>query len=252
MPNALVRPPAASYSRLSLTRDAVPQPVDLDLALAQHARYVDALRACGAEVTALPPEPDYPDSCFTQDPAFVFDGRMIVCRLGAGSRQGEEKPVLAFFDGSSRQCHRITPPGTIEGGDVLVTEDRLFVGLSSRTNLEAVRQLSQWTDRPVVPVPVPNAFLHLLTGCSYLGDGRLLTTSAVAALPEMRGFEKLVVPDGEEWASNALAFGRKVVIADGFPRTAEVLGKAGFELYPVPISEYQKRDGSITCLSMVY
>lgn len=252
MPNAIVRPPAPSYTALALTRDTQPDPVDFPLALHQHAKYVAALQTCGLAVKALEPEARFPDSCFMQDPAFVFDHTLVIANLGAESRKGEELPVIELFAGSSIRCQRIHPPATIEGGDVLVTEDKLFVGQSTRTNAEAVRQLRQWTDRPIVPVPVPDAYLHLLTGCSYLGQGRLLATASVAALPELREFEKLVVPAEEEWASNTLTVGQQVILPDGFPRTAEMLAKAGFDLHPVPISEFEKRDGSITCLSLVY
>lgn len=248
---ALVRPPPDSYAH-ALTRDADPRPVDLTLALQQHAAYAAALRRVGLAVTELPPDPNYPDSCFVQDPAFMLDGILVVARPGAESRRREARALVAALAPLEFPKYSLVPPGALEGGDVLVTEGKLFVGLSTRTNLEAVEQLRTVFSRPVVAVPVPERYLHLLTGCSYLGAGRLLAAAACAALPELSGFEILVVPESEAAAANVLALGADVIVPDGYPRTAELLSCAGFTIHPVPIGEFEKRDGGVTCLSLLY
>lgn len=248
---AIVRPPPASYAR-ALTREADPRPVDLDVALRQHAEYVAALRAMGVGVTELPPDERFPDSCFVQDPAFVLDTILVVGRAAEPSRRHEEKDLVKALEPAEFAVFRMTRPATLDGGDVLVTEDRLYVGLSGRTNQQAVELLEMVFSRPVVPVCVPPQFLHLLTGCSYLGHNRLLTTAECAALPEFAAFEKLVVPDEELPACNVLALGGAALVPAGYPRTAARLQAEGFTLYPVPLSEYEKRDGSVTCLSLLY
>jgi len=248
---ALVCPPPDSYAR-ALTRDADPRPVDLDLARQQHAAYAAALRRTGLAVTELPPDPAYPDACFVQDPAFVLDDILVVARPGAQSRRREARALAAALAPLELPKYSIVPPATLEGGDVLATEDRLFVGLSARTNVEAVEQLRLVFARPVVAVPVPERYLHLLTGCTYLGNGRLLATADCAALPELSGFERLVVPASEAPAANVLALGAEVILPDGYPLTAGLLARAGFNLHPVPIGEFEKRDGGVTCLSLLH
>ena len=248
---ALVCPPPDSYAH-ALTRDADPRPVDLDLAREQHAAYAAALRRIGLAVTELPPDPDYPDSCFAQDPAFVLDDILVVARPGAQSRRREARALVAALAPLELPRYSVVPPATLEGGDVLVTEDKLFAGLSARTNVEAVEQLRMVFARPVVAVPVPERYLHLLTGCTYLGNGRLLATAECAALPELSGFERLVVPASEAPAANVLALGADVILPDGYPLTAALLARAGFNLHPVPIGEFEKRDGGVTCLAMLY
>jgi dimethylargininase len=249
---AVVRPPADTFAS-ALTRDSEPQPVDLALACQQHALYVNALKAVGLAVTELPPDPDFPDSCFTQDPVLIADGILVACRMGAQSRRREEKALINALADLELPKYTVTKPATLEGGDVLITEDSLFVGLTSRTDMNAVKQLRDVfsANRKVVAVSVPDRFLHLGTGCSYLGEGRLLTSVECAALPEFAKFQKLVVPEAEWYAANALAVGPNLVIADGFPATAEMLTRTGFTVHPVPLSEFAKRDGSVTCLSLV-
>jgi dimethylargininase len=248
---ALVRPPPASYAR-ALTREADPRPVDLDLALRQHAEYVTALRAMGVAVTELPPDERFPDSCFVQDPAFVLDTILVVGRAAEPSRRHEEQALVKALEPADLAVYRVTKPATLDGGDVLITEDRLYVGLSGRTNGPAVEQMELVFGRPVAAVCVPPQCLHLLTGCTYLGQNRLLTSAACAALPELAAFEKLVVPEGEEPACNVLALGSAALVPAGYPRTAALLKAEGFTLYPVPLGEYEKRDGSVTCLSLLY
>lgn len=248
---ALVRPPPASYAQ-ALTCDADPRPVDLDLALQQHAAYVAALRAIGVAVTELSPDEHFPDSCFVQDPAFVLDTILVVGRAGAPSRRHEERDLVKALEPAGLAVYRVTRPATLEGGDLLITEDKLYVGLSGRTSRLACEALEMVFSRPVCPVRVPPQFLHLLTGCSYLGGNRLLTTSACAALPELAAFEKLVVPEAEAPACNVLALGHHAIVPAGYPATAKMLERAGFTLHPVPLSEYEKRDGSVTCLALLY
>ncbi len=248
---ALVRPPPSTYAA-ALTRDADPRPVDIALALEQHALYVAALRAVGVAVTELPPDDRFPDSCFVQDPAFALDTILVVGRPGAPSRRHEEHDLVKALEPAGLAVYRVTKPATLEGGDLIITEDKLYVGLSERTNRLACEALDMVFERPVIPVRVPQRFLHLLTGCSYLGRNRLLATAECAALPELATFEKLVVPEAEWPACNVLALGDDAIIPAGYPRTAYMLEEAGFTLHPVPLSEYEKRDGSVTCLSLIY
>jgi dimethylargininase len=248
---ALVRPPPATYAQ-ALTRDADPRPVDLGLALEQHAAYVTALRALGVAVTELPPDERFPDSCFVQDPVFVLDGILVVGRAGTASRRHEEVALVKALEPAEFPVYRVTRPATLEGGDVLVTEDRLYLGLSGRTNHLACDALEMVFSRPVIGVPVPERFLHLLSGCSYLGGGRLLATPDCAALPVFGAFEKYLIPEAEWPASCVLALGENVIMPAGYPATEQMLEAAGFRLHPVPISEYEKRDGGVTCLSLIY
>lgn len=245
---ALVRPPGDSYPD-ALTRQVPPPPVDLALAREQHRQYREALGACGIDVIALPQDDEHPDAVFCQDPVLVVQGRAIWAQPAAPSRQGEAAALLDALR-SHLPVVELQPPATLDGGDVLGTEDRLYVGLSARSNDEACRQLSQVTGLPVKGIPIPGSLLHLLTGCTYLGENRLLAVRELASLfPEM---SIVPAPDEEAYCANALIAGRHAVIPSGYPRTAQILQGHGFTLHPVPMSEFAKRDGGVTCLSLLY
>jgi len=249
---AIVRPPGESYLR-ALTHQRPAPPVDLALARDQHAGYVAALRECGLEVTVLPADDAHPDSVFVQDRVLVADGRAIVCPSAVEARQGEEETLLAGLD-PVLTVQRLAPPAFLDGGDILVTEESLFVGLSSRSNGAAVDQLGSLLapGLRVEGVTLPRNLLHLLSGCSYLGGGLLLATESVRTLAFAERFRIVPVPQEEAPAANVLPLGRNVVVPAGYPETARRIAEHGFRIHAVAASEFEKRDGGVTCLSVLY
>lgn len=249
---AIVRPPGESYDR-ALTRVSPAPPVDLDLARTQHAGYVAVLRTIGVEVTELPADDRHPDAVFVQDRVLVLGGRAIVCPSGVPEREGEEDALIAALD-PALEVVRLTPPAALDGGDVLVTESALFVGLSERSNEAAVGQLRSLLapDRAVEAVPLPTDLLHLLSGCSHLGKGLLLATEPVRALPFAKRFGMVAVPEEEALAANVLALGRDVLVPAGYPETARRIGAHDLRAHPVDVGEFEKRDGGVTCLSLFF
>jgi dimethylargininase len=246
---ALVRPPGDSYANAISSTGAH---IDVAVARAQHAEYCQALAAAGVIVEVLPPDEDYPDSCFMQDPAMVIAGQAIICRPGAPSRRGEEVSAAEWL-GRRLSLARILAPGTLEGGDVLVLPDRVLVGESARSNAAGIRQLGAILapcGLPVDGVAVGDN-LHLLSGLAYLGANRLLAVDDFAALPIFAGMEVVPVPPDESYAANVLALGDHVIVPAGYPRVAGALRACGLDVLPVPVSEFAKADGGVTCLSLL-
>ena len=205
----------------------------------------------GVNVELLPPDERYPDSCFMQDPALVIDGKAIIARPGAPSRRGEELLVAPLLGPHFPTIH-IEAPGTLEGGDVLVLPDRVYVGDSDRTNQAGIEQLrAALFPLPVQAMPV-QGLLHLLSGVTYLGRNTLLAVEVLAGRPEFEGMQVLRVPAGEEYACNVLGLGETVIAPAGYERTADMLAHRGFRVLPVPVSEFAKADGGVTCLSLIY
>lgn len=236
-----------------MTRLAPPPPVDLALSREQHAGYVKALRDCGVEVTELPPDDAHADAVFVQDRILVLDGRAIVCPSAADSRQGEEESLITALD-PSFPVHRLASPALLDGGDVLVAEDFVFVGLSERSNEAAVEQLASLLAPryDVAAVALPPELLHLLSGCSHLGPGLLLAAESVRRLPFAERFQAIPVPDEERPAANVLALGEHVVVPAGYPTTSSRIAKRGLQVHEVPVGEFEKRDGGVTCLSLLF
>lgn len=249
--HALVRPPGASFARAISSSQVA---IDVTLAQAQHAEYRQALAAAGVQVEVLPPDERFPDSCFMQDPAMVIRDRAIINRPGAASRQGEEEalvePLAARFPTA-----RIVAPGTLEGGDVMVLPDRVLVGRSGRTNRAGIAQLvvalSGVPDLPVLEVPIAD-YLHLLSAATYIGNNTVLAAADFADHPIFAGLRVLRVPMAEAYAVNVLALGDRAIVPAGYPQVAALLQSHGFDLLPVPVSEFAKADGGVTCLSLTW
>lgn len=229
------------------------QEIDLALANAQHARYEALLAELGARVVSLPPEPDYPDSVFVEDPALVLDEVAIMTCMGAESRRGESES-LARALADYRPLRRLREPATLEGGDVMGVGRTLYVGLSNRTNRAGIEQLAgelREFGYSVVAVPVRGA-LHLKTACCPLGNSMILANREWADMAPLAGLRIIDVAPGEERAANVLNLGGSVIIPACFPRTAEILEGAGFMVRPLDVSELMKAEAGVTCCSLIF
>jgi dimethylargininase len=245
---AIVRPPGRRYAS-ALTQRTPPEPVDLARALAQHRAYVAALEGSGVEVIELAADHEHADSVFVQDPVLVVDGRAIALLSAVESRRGEAAALVAALE-PHVPVASLRPPATLDGGDVLITDRALFVGISTRSNEEGCRQLADLTGRPVERVPLPRGMLHLLSGCTWLGRNRLLATVPLAAA--FPRFHAVIVPEDEAPAANVLVLGRHAIVPEGYPGVAALLEAQGFALHVVPCSEFEKRDGGVTCRALVF
>jgi dimethylargininase len=248
---ALVRPPGRSFARAISSTQAK---IDVDLAQAQHKAYCQALEAAGLRVTILPIDEAHPDSCFMQDPAMIIGGRAIIGRMAAASRQGEEVDAAAALVSAGFRPQPIVAPGTLEGGDVQVLPGRALVGETGRSNAAGIAQLAAILGPAGIPVaglPV-DGYLHLGTALSYLGQNMLLSVPAYAGHPAFAGLDVIAVPGEESYAANVLSLGASVIVPDGFPAVAATLRARGFDVLRVPVMEFEKADGGVTCLSLVW
>jgi len=250
-----VRPPPNSYVGCVSTSPKRNE-IDVELAREQHRRYVSTLKGPGIDVVELPLLEDFPDSVFMQDPALLGSQRSITGRFGEHTRRGEEKALLdALRDHRSKigEIQFVKDPGTFEGGDVLVTDRGLFVGESKRTNLNGIKQLAAYLNDLEVR-PVKTGLLHLLCGCSYLSDGKMIIAPDLVSPNSFPGFEFVSLSRKEAYAADALYLGDgKVLIPSGFPDVNKKLEEAGYEAVEVDMSEFRKGDGGLTCLcSPVY
>ncbi|MBL8112622.1 MAG: N(G),N(G)-dimethylarginine dimethylaminohydrolase [Acidobacteria bacterium] len=250
---ALARPPAASFAE-GLTTADLGAP-DLEKALAQHAAYCEALVGCGLELLHLPPDDRHPDSTFVEDTAVIARGAAIVTRPGAASRAGEVHAIRTALAGFFPGLDEIQAPGTVDGGDICEAGEHVFIGLSHRTNEEGAAQLARFlalqglTSQNVDIRNVPG-ILHLKSGISYLGDGRMLVIEALAEHPAFSSLTVLRVPRGEEYAANAIRVNDRVLLPAGYPGVEELLRNAGDTLLTLDMSEFRKMDGGLSCLSL--
>lgn len=246
---AITRKPAPNFSQ-GITTAGQGAP-DYALMLAQHAAYEAALQASGLTVSTLAPLADFPDAYFVEDVAVVTPHVAVLTRPGATARRGEETamaPVLAQY----RPVEPIEPPGTLDGGDVLMVDNHFFIGISERTNEHGANQLARILAKyghTSTAVPVA-AGLHFKSSVNLVGGQTLLVTEEFADRSELADFEKIVVAGDEPYAANVLLVNGRLLIPAGFPKTKQKLAEWGATIIELDVSEACKMDGGLTCMSL--
>jgi len=247
---AIVRPPCASFAEGISAANAGPP--DLKLALEQHERYCDALRACGLQVTCLQPDPRYPDGTFVEDTAVVTERGAILARPGAPSRTGEVAGIGAALGPYFSDLAQIAAPGTLDGGDICQVDEHFLIGVSARTNEQGAAQLAAclrtWNyTASILDIRADPKLLHLKTGIAYLGEGVGVVLEGESGAPFR---DVVVVSAAEGYAANCVRINDAVLLAAGYPRVQDALQRRGYKLLILQMSEFRKMDGGLSCLSL--
>ncbi|MEO8175140.1 MAG: arginine deiminase family protein [Sphingomicrobium sp.] len=227
-------------------------PPSFDGIVAEHDAYVAALRSAGLAVTVLEPLEAMPDALFVEDPALVFSEGAILLRPGAPSRQAEAAAIAPTLRGLFETVIEL-PQGFADGGDVLVTPERVLIGRSARTDAAGAAALVQCLarlGRQAEVVEPPAGVLHLKTACSLLDDETVLATPALARTEMFGGLRQVITPDGEDGAANALRINDGLLVSAGYPRTIDLLGSLGFTVVALDTLEIAKLDAGLSCLSL--
>jgi dimethylargininase len=246
---AITRTPAETFAR-GITTANLGEP-SYERVLIQHRGYVAALKSIGLDIIELDPVPDYPDAHFVEDTAVVTPDVAIITHPGAPSRRGEEKSIAAALL-PHRQLEYIQAPATVDGGDVLMIGNHFCIGISERTNPQGAEQLGRvlekygntWTTIRV------GAGLHLKSGVNYVGKNSVLVTQDFAGHTAFNGFNKIIVDPEEEYCANTLWINDHLLLPGGFPDTKTRLRSLGLPIIELDVSEMQKMDGGLTCLSI--
>jgi dimethylargininase len=248
---AFVRPVPSSFSH-ALSAQPPEPPISVSGAQAEHARYVSGLAWLGLEVRTVAADEQCPDSCFIEDTAVLAGGVAVATRPGAPSRRAEVEPVAAQL---ARHLEVLAlPDGTLDGGDCMRLGKRLFVGRTARSNAAGIGALARLLEPygvSVTALDVPANVLHLKCVCSPLDDERFLLAEGTLPPGAFQGAQALLVPTEEGYAANVVAREKRVLVADGFPRTRELLEQAGFSTRPIDNRELRKADSALTCLSIL-
>jgi dimethylargininase len=245
----LVRPPSTRLAEGIVTHIERAE-VDAILAAEQWQRYVAVWLDAGWTVVELPALEDYPDGVFVEDTMTVFGDIAVIARPGAAERRGEVPSAREAIEAIGLTGIAIEAPGTLDGGDVLKVGSTVYVGRGGRTNADGVRQLRealQPMGARVVAVPVGKV-LHLRSAVSMLPDQ---TIAGYPSLLDDPGFFPSFRPVPEESGAHVVLLGgAKVLLAADAPRTAELYADLGFDPVVVDVSEFQKLEACVTCLSV--
>jgi dimethylargininase len=248
-PIALVRRPSPRLAEGIVTH-VERRPVEHQLALRQWDDYVETLRSTGWQTIEVPPAQDCPDSVFVEDTMVVYRNVAVMARPGAEARTPEVSAAEKTVEGLGYSVNRIRPPGTLEGGDVLKIGDTVYVGRGGRTNAAGVSQLREIltpVGASVVVVPV-NRVLHLKSAVTALPDGTVIGFRPLVDNPDM--FPHFLGVPEESGGHVVLLGDGQLLIAADCPTTTALLAGLGYHPVIVDISEFQKLEGCVTCLSV--
>ena len=255
MPRAFTRAVSPRIAECQLTHlERVP--IDATRAATQHGAYEQALADAGLEIVRLPDLPEDPDAVFVEDTALILDGHAIITRPGAPSRIGEASSTASGLAGHF-QLHHISH-GFLDGGDVMLIGRTLYVGLSTRTDADGIAALRASAD-PIGYSVVQAALgdcLHLKTGATFAGPDRtgapvLLFNPRAVDPSQFKDVKPLATADDEPVAANCLRVGNRVILPAGNPKTASTLRNRGFDVVEVDVTELQKAEAGVTCMSLI-
>ncbi len=247
---AILRQPCPEFTN-GITTAFLGTP-DYATALSQHAQYAAIFQSCGLETQILEADPRYPDSVFVEDVALCTPHCAIITRPGAASRRGETEGMDTVLRAHYDHIEYIEAPGSLEAGDVMMVGSHYYIGLSKRTNGAGVTQLTAILQKygmtaSVVPL---RTMLHLKTGVSYLERNTMLVYGEFVRHPDFAAFQRIEVDAEEAYAANSLWINDRVLVPAGHPKTAQKIAAAGYEVIEVAVSEFQKLDGGLSCLSL--
>lgn len=250
---AIIRPPSDALTRCELTY-LERQPIDLALAREQHARYEATLKALDVEILALPAEVSLPDACFVEDTAVVLDEVAILANPGAASRRGEIESIAAAL-APFRRVERVDSDASFDGGDVLRVGRTIFVGLAkriARTNeagAEAIRRVAVPHGYVVKVVPFDGC-LHLQSAVTRIGEKAVLVNPDWVDPATFAPLSVELTSPREPTGANTLLVGERVIVPGSAPETAATLRRHGYEVMTLAVSEFEKAEAGLTCLSL--
>lgn len=249
---ALTRDVSPTFDRCELTY--LPRsPIDVADARRQHSEYKQCLRELGCHVISLSADADLPDAVFLEDTAIVLDDLAIIARPATVSRQGEIAGVRDVLK-AYRKLHILEEPATLDGGDVVRIGKTLFVGLSTRTNGEAVDQITAAVSPfgyKVKAVDIGKA-LHLKSAATRLGEKLMLVNPEWVDPAQFGNLEVIEVDPSEPHAANALRVRDRIVYPTQHRKTTLRLKERGLKVRPLDMSQFLKAEGGVTCASIVF
>jgi len=251
--NAIVRTPGRSIVK-GLSNSKTLGVPNYEQAMIQHQSYIDALTKCGLDILVLEPCEEYPDSTFVEDVALITPNCAIITRPGAPSRRGEVDEIEFVLKQRFNNVEEIEAPGNIDGGDIMMVGAHYFIGLSERTNLEGAKQIIQILKQYGLSGSTISLkkVLHLKTGLSYLEENNLVVCGEFIDESSLGQYNPIEIPEKESYAANCIWVNGSVIIPLGYPTTKQRIKNAGYRVIETDVSEFEKLDGGLSCLSLRY
>ena len=251
MPLAITRAISPRFNECEITHiDRTP--IDLEIANTQHTQYVNTLKQLGCDILELPAEPELPDSVFVEDTAFILPQAAIITRPGADSRKPETESIIQALSPHIKTL-RVREPATLDGGDVLVMGKKIFIGISTRSNQNAIDQLNEMLrDDGYTATGVQlHDCLHLKSAVTRVDDKTLLININWVDAHHFEQYKLIEIDPSEPHAANCLPIGDSIIYPTSFPKTRVKLEAHGYKIVSVDVDELAKAEGAVTCCSLI-
>jgi len=252
----IVSTPVQEYTKAeNLKAHNILEPADQETAVKQHDLIKETMRSFGAQVIDVPELEGHPNSVFTRDTALCTPDGYVYLRPGIPTREKEADWMAAVLEDIGEPCvGRITAPGSVDGGDVILSKDVAFVGLSQRTNEEGIRQLSHILGEmayEIRTVPLPPTVLHLDKVLMPVRPNQLLVSRNIVADRSSSGFDCIEIECSGHTMSNIICLGDGEVIIGASNEGAILkLEEEALKLHVLNMTEFSKGDAGPNCLIM--
>lgn len=231
--------------------------IHIEKALEQHDQFVKTLKDNGIETILIPYHKKYPEQVFTRDIGFTLGKTIFVADMASKVRKGEENVLRQWLEDEGFSYYNIVGDN-IEGGDVIIDRDTIYIGLSDRTNQKAIDHLKELlTSFEVKTIPFTKTYLHLDCVFNVVSPDVALIYPEALTKEDIELFEsryELIEVSKEEQftlGTNVLSIGNKRIISLPVNRNVnEQLRKRGFEVIEVDITEIIKSGGSFRCCTL--
>jgi dimethylargininase len=228
-------------------------PIDINRARMQHTQYEAALKGLGVAVLSLPEAPALADSVFVEDTALVLDECAVITRPGADSRR-PETGVIADVLAPYRKLFHIQAPARIDGGDILQVGNQIYIGLTSRSDTNAVEQMQGFL-QPfgyVLHAVMVTGCLHLKSAVTQVTKDALLINPGWVNKDDFQYVKFIEIDPSEPYAANAVRIDGIIIYPTAFPVTQKRLEMAGIPMVTVDADELAKAEGAVTCCSLIF
>ena len=249
MKSAIVREPCSSFPQC-ISSHPLHATISTHRAISQHKKYVQVLKDLGLDVIELPKLESFPDSCFVEDTAVIHNDKALISRMGAKSRRGEENSVQEILR-EYFEIKKAVNPATIEGGDVIHFPDFLISGVTQRTNDEGIEFLRNFLQTSVKTV-VDKDIIHLKSYVTHLDRNNIIMEKRYFNHPLFSGMNKILLKDSDRYASNTLTYNGTVIIPQNYPFVIKELKELDYDVISLEMSEFEKCEGALTCLSLIF
>lgn len=229
-----------------------PQKTDL---LNEQSKFFEVLRNLGVQLIFSQPQADCPDQHNARDASFVIGEHFFVSNMKEPLRKNEKRglaPLLKEIESPIT----VVKDAALEGGDIAVCGNTVYVGISQRTDERGVQMLKDCLGDKytIIPIKLKPGFLHLDTVFNPFSQSHALVCLEAIEKESYKLIENaftllnITLDEQLRLGTNVLAVSPQTVISQSQnARINECMRAAGFCVVEVDYSAISKLGGAFRC-----